>query len=429
MRKLIFLTFLILGISTTAFATEQILVAGSDDTQQSTNTEYLAIAGNASLNQTNWTTGETNRRTVIPTAGVLSELRVEATTGPGTGNTRVYTVMIDGGATALACTLSAAETNCNSAATTLTVSANEAASLRNAVTSAPVSTGDAHWSLKFTPTTSKETIIMGGSAGASIGTTSNVRAPMHGLRPSVTSSTPNTSVRFPTAGTLENMYIKVETAPGAGTTRVFQYGSVDCTISNAETECNSDTDTQAVVAGEDYWLEIDVTGTPAASQGEWGVQFTTTTDGEFVIAMSTNNAHHGSSTEYSILSAGQNTWSGTITNSDNLMGEMTISDIYVKLDNDPSSGDSYAYTLMQDAGATLLTCTISNTETECNGASDISISNDELGSTRVVPTSNPDSADAQISYLGKIAVGGGGISATGTIVEGGSIFEGNVILQ
>ena len=78
-------------------------------------TQYFALNGSSAPSATT-----TNGNLTVNTAGTLSGFSVSLTAAPGGGNTRTFTVMVNGVASVITCAISGAgggNTTCNSAST------------------------------------------------------------------------------------------------------------------------------------------------------------------------------------------------------------------------------------------------------------------------------------------------------------------------
>ena len=90
---------------------------------------------------------------------------------------------------------------------------------------------------------------------------------------------------MPTAGTVKNLSVFVETAPGAGNSWVFTLRrgtpggatsntAVTCTISGTSQTCSDTTDTATYAAGDLVSVAITVgAGNPTGSGGQWTAVF------------------------------------------------------------------------------------------------------------------------------------------------------------
>jgi hypothetical protein len=84
---------------------------------------------------------------------------------------------------------------------------------------------------------------------------------------------------MPAAGTLQNFYVFVQTAPGAGaswTLTVRKTGAataVTCTIAGTAQTCSDTTHTAAFAAGDLISVGIASSGSPPVTPGRWAAQF------------------------------------------------------------------------------------------------------------------------------------------------------------
>ena len=389
--------------STFALATEQVIVSGSLNSTTSS-TEYHTLVGG-----TSWNATEINREALIPTGGAFSGLKVTTYgNAPGTGDTRIFTLRINGADSDLTCTISGAvETSCEDITHSVAVVATDNVTIENTPTGSP--DNDAvNWSLTFTPTVTQETILIGSSGGVNVSI--NDDQAMHGRQGGETFYQ-DVQTLFPTAGTLKKLYVELEAAPGAGNSFIFTVldstataTDVTCTIANTATTCNDVSHTQAILAGERYNLGITGSGTPTESAAQHGIVFLTDTAGEFLISACGDANSGANTTQYLKIQDGDANWRADA-NAPQLASEMTIKNMYAHISNAPGAGESFALTLYQNAGDSALTCTVADAAQTCTAASDISVSDLDTFMTKNVTSAGIASADPRIAYLGYIDPG------------------------
>lgn len=118
-----------------------------------------------------------------------------------------------------------------------------------------------------------------------MGSTANGYTATFSIAPGSANSTTEAATRgwrAPQAGTLKNLYMRVNTAPdnGVGTQSWTCVATVNnvaatgtCTMSEATNTCNDGSNSDVVAAGDDVHVKCTAAGTPITTGGE-GVSFT-----------------------------------------------------------------------------------------------------------------------------------------------------------
>jgi len=87
---------------------------------------------------------EVNARSPISTAGVIKNMYARSEDAPSSGDTNAYTLMLNGSATSLTCTVSGTDTSANDTSNTVTVAAGDEVSIKWVASSGvPQPTGSA----------------------------------------------------------------------------------------------------------------------------------------------------------------------------------------------------------------------------------------------------------------------------------------------
>ncbi len=385
-------------------ATKQVMVFGTDDNFGGATTEYLPMGGLSSATVSPWST--TEYTVVWPASGTITDLYVELDSIPGAGKTAAFTVRVNkatpGTPTVATCTNATA---CSDTTNATTISAGDEVSIDCTITNTPA-TSDPSWSIVWNPTTSDYTVLVGGTVGNNLGTSGTEYLAMHGIGLIDTASW-DVSTLVPTGGTFRDLYIKLGTAPGAGTSRTFAFGTVDCTISDTATTCNSGVDTQAATAGQAYTLTSTVSGTPAASIVSYGIVFVPSTSGQFTFhssmddTISTNN-------EFNMINTNNFPWTGTTTIREQLDGvAFTMKNMYWEVETDigPDTDLANLYFRVDETNSAL-TCQLTGVGAgpwQCNLSSDISVtSGQELSVAITDDGTTPAAAQSRYAFTGFI---------------------------
>jgi len=402
--RLITIPFILI-CATAHSATQQVIVGGFDNDLHTTATEYNWVMGG-----TGWNGTEANKTSVVPSAGNFDDFKIELQNAPGagaSGDKFVFTVLLDGSSTTLGCEVLETATSCTDS-DAFTVTVGQQVTLQVVPTSSPT-VGNARWSLTWNPDTADETILIGGGDGLSTSATDYLS--IHGgASPSASAGDRETLI--PTPGTFDKLYVELSVAPdnGGGTqSRTFAFGTVDCTISELETTCNSAADTQAVTAAQTYELTATLANTPAASAVSYGIIFDPTTEGEFIIGMSSDSTTSTGAERWIVMASGDGDTDATETDAYSLgqagtfATAMVIQDIYVELNTATGAGNTWQWTMQITQVDSSLTCTVADNGTTCNEQADpITIANGDFIYTTSNPISSPTNSTREISYTGFI---------------------------
>lgn len=242
-----------------------------------------AIAPSASITNYNyfgptsssWQATEANISGIMPTSGVLDQLRVDGS-APGAAKSVTWTVFKNGVATAITCQMAgsgsgAGITFCSDTTHSVSVAAGDTLSLESVVSGTPT-TGNTGASMRFTPTVAGEAVSM--SVQVAWLSTGSTRW-MSGTDPANSSTEAGIFSLVPVAFTLKKLYCALDAAPGAGTpsrtwTNRFgtgggqSSGSISCGLTT--TASNSDTTNTYSAAVDDLinWQETPA-NTPASN--------------------------------------------------------------------------------------------------------------------------------------------------------------------
>jgi len=345
------------------------------------------------------------------TAGTMGALRVEVTNAPGAGNSWTFTVNNNTSPTACACTISDSATSCNDT-DTFAVVATDKISLDPSSTGTPTATG-AQWSVIFNGTTSAESIYGNTTQATDLSATATQYVAFAGAGVPTTTEF-NAETLAPTSGTIKNLYVRLGTAPGAGSTRVFTLQednspqTLTCTVSGTNKTCTDVSNSFTIATGNSFCLmSVPDAGTaPVAGVAQFGVTFVADTNGEFMFLGTTAaNAFSNASIEYMPISASSANPSTTEANHQTLVNACSITTINAELAGTPGTGNSYAFDLHQNTGHTAdIACTITNgAGTTCSDTGNTALSADDNMDTEITPDSTPTARTGRVSYTGYIA--------------------------
>lgn len=387
---------------------EQIICGGTYNALHSTSTEYEYLMGGFPAS---WSVSESRFSAPAPCAGTLSDFYVELNDSPGSGTSYTFNMRNEHAtpASTLAVAISDLNTENSDTSNTVDVDAGDRINIQVIPANTPTSR-EAYWSVKWTPDTDKQTILLGGTrnhptnghyygpAGPGYGDATEIRAAM------VCSID----------ATIKAFYVVTESPMGGGDSVTFSVRidganpTPQPTITISAGSSGNDTTNQPTISAGSY-ITISYTegGTPTPGYCRWGLMLEADTDGQFVVPLTSENIMNNGATEYIQVCSGGGIWSSTEGQAYTGGQAMTIQAVYSLLDGSPGSGNSWTHTLRQNAGDSALAVTISDLNTSNNQATDVTISNFDLLTTKATQSGGATNRRAQISYKGYIAPVGG----------------------
>jgi len=239
-------------------ALEQVLVGGRNDSLNTVATEYNWVYGGH-----DWQAIEASNRMVVAAPGKIRKLYVWLSNAPGAGANWTFTLMVNGAASALSCTISDAATSGSDTTHEVAVAANDYIFLRCEPSAAPAPgfCSDQKWSMCFFAQDAVTSLILGSSFGYDLDPAlTEYFIPMGG--PQDFSVTESDQVEVvPTGGTISDFYVQLTGAPGAGASYTFTLRrngantGVTVTIGGGATQGSDLVNSQAVVAGDRISVE------------------------------------------------------------------------------------------------------------------------------------------------------------------------------
>ena len=405
MIKKLFLIICLLALPLSVFGqgkTLQYIIGGSSDSPANDGTtEYAGLMGEGNAL---WAV-EIERTQIIPTSGKLSDFKVGVVTAPGAGKSWTFTIRKNGADTSLSASIAGTAVLTSLDTDEVAVSPGDTVCISATGTGTPAAT-PVHWTVKFTPDTAGETILM--CSNQNWATSVPRYVTLIGNK-TIDLGRFDGQTLFPTSGTLKSFYCVINTAPGAGTSRTFKIekngtdSDIAITIAETDTTGNDVVNSLVIAAGDQLTIKFTgVTGAPASTIAHFGIVFVPNTPNEWFTSATTDDDLNTSQTEFQHLTCGDSTLGNTPGPAYTLAQATTAKAIYVALSLDPGiSPDAYSFTLRRNAETdTNLTVTITANDKTGNYAEDVDISADDLLTTKITPLNTPSATPAsQIAYL------------------------------
>jgi len=204
---------------------------------------------------------------------------------------------------------------------------------------------------------------------------------------------------MPTAGTISGLKVKLDAAPGAGTSYVFtvmkngEATDVTCAIADAATTAEDTAHSASFVAGDTVCLRCVPTGTPTARYVMWASVFEGSVANESILLARVY--YYGTNVYYHSL--GDNVRSTTEAYVRNVIPTPgAIKKLYV-LSPAPGAGKSRTFTLRKNGSSQTVTCTVADAATTANDtANSVSVAAGDVVSLTTTPTGTP--ADVYLTW-------------------------------
>lgn len=407
-------------------ATAQILSVGATAGSSNSLTEYSGMEG-----RWPWVSTITDVEMLCASAGTLSHLRVEVNTAPGAGKNFTYTVMVNGVASALTCTIADANTDAEDTTHTVAIVAGDRIALRSVPTGTPTGSGRTRWATQFAHTTASTAIQ--GTTFDSPNTAATRYAPF-GASTAGTGAGSGISwfgtesaqrLDWNIDATITALYIQLSAAPGAGNSWAFtimKNGSAvaasTVTIADAATSGNVTGLTIDVAPGDLFSLRAVPTSGPASATLTYGVAYTPDVEHQWNVLSNQYDGSEPPNNSFNFLSATEAAWTTTEANHKQLGGAATGSKSYTakslraRQDVAPGAGTSRTYTLRLNGADSALAVIINDAETTDTAATDVTIAaGDDINYKHAESGSAANPSVIRIALLVQGAaadVGGGG---------------------
>lgn len=412
--KKILQAILFLLLCSNAYATDQVVVGNSAFALSASATRYNSFCGILS---------STARQCIVSSDGNIKNLRIVLTSAPGAGKSFTFTVQKNLVDTALTCAITDTSTSCSDLSNSFSVSSGDLL-LITAVPSGTPTTSIFHFSYIFDSTNDNESIFSE-YGGATLNT--NTYCPLWGVTAAGACDTSEDDVKsvIATSGTIKNLFVKL-TATGVNVCdsviTVNKNGSntaITCSCVGVTTcTCSDTSNSITVVSGDVITLQVSSGATDTANAGadssSIGLTFIADTPGDFMLTSNVQSSVSAANTEYFEVQNATGAPTTTEADEDQLGQTMTVKKVYYNAPvSTPGAGKSYLFTLRRnDTTDTAIALTVSDSELADNFAADVTISNDDLLDTSIVPSGTPTAlAEFGLTYLACVECAA---AATGT---------------
>lgn len=303
----------------------------------------------------------------IPASGTIDKLYVALAVAPGAGNSRTFTLRKTGADQSLSCVIVDAATTCNDVSNSFSVTAGDVTFISISGSGSP-SASSGQWSVKFTPTTADQTIVMARHNLLGNGATEYIATPqMNTMGASVIEADMLSIIG---TGAINAIYFSSNGSPGIGNSYVFAVSknssaqAVTCSVSAGTTTCNDTAHSFSTLDGDTITIQNAQTGSPGLIRGGFGYRFTPTTPKNFYFSGGSRLIDNGTTAYLS-----PNGRVALVTAEANAVAVAPMAFYMTKiaiLTGDPSPG-SRAFTLRVNGADTALTCTVTSGNTTCSG--------------------------------------------------------------
>lgn len=368
-----------------------------------------------------FSTTQTDIEQVISHDLTIDRLMVYLATAPGSGKSWEFTLMKNGSATGLTCTISDAATTGQDVSNSVSFSAGDTVSMRSTPSGTPTATGRIQWTAR--QESSGTQALITGTNNTALGTTTQFINADHS--PVSTGTQVNIQSPIPCDGTISHMYTILTVAPGVGNSRLTALmvngsaSALSVTISDANTTGNDTSNSVSVSAGDLVSVRSTVTGTPGGSRISVGMKFTPNNDGDSILLSSSNDNPSTTVTEYK-SSIADDAWVATESIArQHRFQDATIRSLYIKNVSAPTAGKSFQYDVRKNSADSGLSATVSDADTTANASSSFSVSDGDLLGMESTPSGTPTTSrvGTGILYTG----GGGAATVVKDIISMGII--------
>lgn len=373
-----------------------------------------------SVSSSGYNSLESTRQQVVPSSFTMSSLYISLNTAPGTlgsGKSLKYTLRKNNADTALVVIISETAISGSDNSDTVSFAAGDLISISVTPTGTPTLPTLSLWNFIADSGATHYSHLLGGAQtttglSTTVPSYANISGASNGT--GTWNATQNLNeIVVPTTGTINNLFVKSDTAPGTATSfavAIIQNGSataLSATVSGTNTTANDTSDSFSVAAGDTISVQITPTGTPTVGRYVWGMQFTPTNPGESFFGFGNSNTPSNTATTYEIpLSVGNNGYNSTEAARQLAIGDTTITAIYGLFLTPPGLAASRTLTMRQNANNTAAAVTISGTNTtgSTTGVS-VVVAQSDLIALQLTLSGSPTTTTARMGVLCFISPG------------------------
>lgn len=253
---------------------ESVICSGDNGALEPVGSYYNVLA----CGYNNWVGDETATYQIVPCAGTLKSFYVNLSESPGAGEGDAYTfkIRVNDGDSGLVVTITQPATTGSDLVNTKVVAAGDRVDIGSTPVSSPSASPYARWGVVFVPDVLGNSMQLGSETSGPSDTDENYIKPLANPTAVSWGATDVSGQQLAQACTLSNLYVKVQTAPGAGKSLAFKLcvngvdSSVVTTIADTDTTGNSGVNTAVLAAGDNVSLHSVPTGTPVTDYCFWG---------------------------------------------------------------------------------------------------------------------------------------------------------------
>lgn len=245
----------------------------------------------------------TSAAQVVAAPCTLRNMRARLDAAPGTGNSVLYRLMVNGAISSLNFSIDGAAQEGQDIVNSVSLVAGDTIAIRRTTTGSPVIGSPDYLQIESECSDTKRHLYGGTSPSI---TTGEGFLPMNSSGTVALSTSALASQPWPMAGTIKTFYVVLTVAPGAGQTRTIKImvNDVDVaastiTIGEGNTTGSASLN-QAFTPGQRICLHITDSGAPATSRIEWGMSVESSVDGESAVFGHTTAAPSNTSVEYTV---------------------------------------------------------------------------------------------------------------------------------
>ena len=341
----------------------------------SSTTYYSSLDGNYMAS-----TAEVQDYSLASPAGTINNLYIYCDTAPSGSTDWTYTIYKDGSSTSLTVNLTGTATTGSDLSDSVSVVGGDYLTLKIAPTSSPTLPGTIRWKMDFTPTNADNYWVIGNYGTADVFNGTIYYDSIGGSSYNSTTSTDLTGMVIPIAGTLENLYVRVDVAPSSNFDNfVVEYNSGSgyadtsllTSLTGTSVSGSNVVNTVSVSAGGILGIKSSSNGTVSVYM-DIGTTFIPSVSGSYFVGNGAPIYAQSYSGVYGILNCQGNVIpNSTYSQQYIYTSAYKVTDLYVTVPAAPGTGGSFIVTIMRNGVATAVTATISNSNTSASDTSDI----------------------------------------------------------